>query len=411
VVQRAMIRALFGQIDIRGKIPVQIRGVARIGDGIQLAANPMRLVAAPMPVNARLKPAFDILKRATEERAFPGGVLAVGHRGELVLHPFGKLTYDKNAAEAESETIYDVASLTKPIVTTSAVMLLAAEGLLDIRAPISRYLSDWGKGPNGELREKATVRDLLLHTSGLPAHREFYKTAKNTPDVLKRVCAEPLTAEPGARIEYSDLGFMLLGEIVERLTGKGLDQFARGRIFAPLEMKHSCFDPPRNLRMQTAPTQNDTAFRKRQFRGEVDDANAFAMGGVAGHAGLFSTAEDLSIFAQMMLNGGVYAHLRIFPRGIVNEFTARVNVGNSARALGWDVPTENSSSGRYFSQQSYGHNGFTGTSIWIDPKKGLFVILLTNRVHPFAANDKIREVRPALHNAVVEGLELATERN
>ncbi len=410
VVQRAMIRALFGQIDIRGEMPVHIPGVAKLGDSVRLAANPMQLVAAPMAVKALLKPAFHILKRAVQEGAFPGGVLAVGYRGEVVVHAFGKLTYDKKAPTVSNDTIYDLASLTKPIVTTSAAMLVAAEGLLDIHAPVSRYMNEWRNGPDVKLREKVTIRDLLLHTSGLPAHREFYRTTKGLRDVLRRVCAEPLTAEPGTRIEYSDLGFMLLGEIVERLTGEALEQFARERILGPLEMKHSCFNPPRRLRPQIAPTEDDATFRKRQLQGEVDDANAFAMGGVTGHAGLFSTAGDLSIFAQTILNGGIYAHQRIFPHEIVSEFTTRVSVGNSARALGWDVPTESSSSGRYFSSQSYGHNGFTGTSIWVDPKKDLFVILLTNRVYPSATNDKIREVRPALHNAVIEALGLATER-
>ncbi|HEV2288707.1 MAG TPA: glycoside hydrolase family 3 N-terminal domain-containing protein [Candidatus Acidoferrales bacterium] len=409
VVQRAMVRAMFGQIDIRGKVPVRIPGVAKPGDGMELAANPMRLECAGAAIDTQLKPAFDILKRATEERAFPGGVLAVGHQGKLLVHPFGKLTYDKKAAKVSTQTVYDLASLTKPVVTTSAVMVLTAKGLLDIHAPISRYLNEWRNGPDVKLREKVTVRDLLLHTSGLPAHREFYRTAKGSQDVLKLVCMEPLIAEPGTRIEYSDLGFMLLGKIVERISGKTLDQLANERIFTPLGMEHSWFSPPRNLRLQIAPTEDDAAFRKRHLRGEVDDANAFAMGGVAGHAGLFSTAQDLSIFAQMMLNGGVYAHRRVFPRAIASEFTRRVHVGNSARALGWDVPTENSSSGLYFSPQSYGHNGFTGTSIWIDPQKELFVILLTNRVHPFASNDKIREVRPALHNAVLEALVLAAK--
>ncbi|HXT74438.1 MAG TPA: serine hydrolase, partial [Candidatus Angelobacter sp.] len=163
------------------------------------------------------------------------------------------------------------------------------------------------------------------------------------------------------------------------------------------------------LRAQIAPTENDTAFRKRQLQGEVDDGNAFAMGGIAGHAGMFSTAQDISVFAQMMLNGGMYAQERIFTRAMIDQFTERVNVGDSARALGWDVPTENSSSGHYMSQRAYGHNGFTGTSMWIDPEKGLFVILLTNRVYPSTANDKIRQVRPALHDAIIEGLGLSPQ--
>jgi len=410
VVQRAMVRAIFGQIAIGGKLPVNVPGVAKLGAGMRVAANPMKLVAAPDALNARLKPAFDLLDRAVKDHAFPGGVLGVGWHGQLVEHAFGRLTYDKKSPAVRDATIYDVASLTKPIVTASAIMVLVAQGRVDLDAPVSRYLPDWVKGPgadgNSGWRKKVTVRELLLHTSGLRAHREFYKNAKGKGAILEHVHAEPLVAEPGTKVEYSDLGFMLLGEIVERLTGETLDEFAREKIFAPLGMNHSYFNPPRSVRAQVAPTENDTAFRKKQLHGEVDDANAFAMGGIAGHAGMFSTAQDISVFAQMMLNGGMYAQKRIFSRAIVDQFTARVNVGDSARALGWDVPTGNSSSGHYLSQQAYGHNGFTGTSVWIDSEKDLFVILLTNRVYPTAANDKIRQVRPALHDATIEALGL-----
>ena len=413
VVQRAMVRAIFGQIAIGGTLPVSVPGVAKLGDGLRVAANPMKLASAPAMFAAKLKPAFDLLDRAVADHAFPGGVLAVGQNGQLLMHAFGRLTYDAKAPAVRDTTIYDLASLTKPIVTTSAIMMLVAEGQVDLDAPVSRYLPGWLAGPNASQqqnwRQKVTVRELLLHTSGLPGHREFYKDAKGADKIPQRVHAEPLVAAPGTKVEYSDLGFMLLGEIVERLTGQTLDQFARERIFAPLGMDHSYFNPPRSLRAQIAPTENDTTFRKRQLYGEVDDANAFAMGGITGHAGMFSTAQNISVFAQMMLNGGMYAQRRIFSRAIVDQFTARVPVGDSARALGWDVPTENSSSGRYLSQRAYGHNGFTGTSIWIDPDKGLFVVLLTNRVYPSAANDKIRQVRPALHDAIVEALGLADQ--
>ena len=414
VVQRAMVRAIFGRIAIGGKLPVSVPGVAKLGDGIRVAANSLELETAPDALSAKLKPAFDLLEHAVKDHAFPGGVLAVGWNGQLVEHAFGRLTYDAKSPKVRDATIYDVASLTKPIVTTSAIMMLVAEGRVDLDAPLSRYLPDWTSGANAsqqaDWRKKVTVRELLLHTSGLPAHREFYKNTKDHNEILKRAHAEPLVAEPGTKVEYSDLGFMLLGEIVERLTGETLDEFAHEEIFAPLGMSHSYFNPPRSLRAQIAPTEKESMFRKRQLQGEVDDANAFAMGGVAGHAGLFSTAQDISVFAQMMLNGGMYAQERLFTRAMVDQFTKRVNVGDSARTLGWDVPTDNSSSGHYMSQRAYGHNGFTGTSMWIDPEKGLFVILLTNRVYPSAANNEIRRVRPALHDAIIAGLDLSPQR-
>ncbi len=407
VVQRAMARSIFGQTAIGGQLPVSVPGVAKLGDGLRVAANPMVLAPAPAAIATKLKPAFTILDRAVSDGAFPGGVLAVGLHNQLVVHPFGRLSYAAKSAAVNADTIYDVASLTKPIVTATAIMLLAADNQVDLDVPVSRYLPHQQAGPNPEWVQKITIRELLLHTSGLPAHREFYNDASSPAEVRKQLYAEHLVSAPGTKIEYSDLGFILLGDIVERLTGESLDRYARENIFDLLGMENSYFNPPRALRAQIAPAQNDNAFRKRQLQGEVDDANAFAMGGVAGHAGLFSTASDVAAFAQMMLNGGIYAQERILPRAIVTQFTQRVSVGDSARALGWDVPTGDSSSGHYFSPQGYGHNGFTGTSVWIDPQKDLFVILLTNRVNPSATNDKIRQVRPALHDAILEGLGLS----
>lgn len=410
VVQRAIARAIFGQIAIGGKIPVSVPSVAKLGDGLRVSANPMTLNLAPAEMTAQLRPAFDLLDRAVAEHAFPGGVLAIGQHDNLLIHSFGRLTYDTKSAAVNADTIYDAASLTKPIVTTAAIMVLVSQGLMDVDAPVSRYLPDWLSGPNPAWRKKVTVSDLLLHDSGLPAHRDCYKTAKNSREMLKEIYAEPLVSEPGTKVEYSDLGFMLLGEIVQRLTGKTLAEFAREEIFSPLGMNHSLFNPPRNLRAHIAPTEDDTVFRKRQLQGEVDDSNAYAMGGIAGHAGLFTTAGDVAIFARMMLNGGIYAHQRIFPRSVVEEFTQREDFGDTARTLGWDVPTKNSSSGQYFSPRTYGHNGFTGTSFWIDPDKDIFVILLTNRVYPSAANEKIKQVRPALHDAVLSALGFASGR-
>jgi CubicO group peptidase (beta-lactamase class C family) len=174
-------------------------------------------------------------------------------------------------------------------------------------------------------------------------------------------------------------------------------------------MDNTSFNPPKNLRSRIAPTENDVSYRKRLLQGEVDDENAWAMGGIAGHAGLFSTASDIAAFAQMLLNGGIYGHYRMLRLSTIRQFTARENVGNSARALGWDVPAPPSSSGEFFSSKSFGHLGFTGTSLWIDPERQLFVVLLTNRVNPTRANEKIRQVRPALHDAVFRALGLVRE--
>ena len=414
IVQRAAARALFGQVAIGGHLPVSVPGAApnglKIGDGLAVAANPMKLRAAGPSAEARLKPAFELLDRAVRDRAFPGGVLAVGYRGELTLHAFGKQTYEAKAPAVQPDTIYDAASLTKPVVTTTLIAMLVQAGRLQLDAPVAMYLPEWAAGPNPEWRRKVTLRHLLTHTSGLPAHEDYFQTAKDKHDVLARIFAEPLVYDPGAKSEYSDVGFILLGEIVERVTGKTLDTLARERIFAPLGMRNSMFNPAKSVGAGIAPTENDMAFRKHLVRGEVHDENAWAMGGVAGHAGLFSTAADLAAFCQMLLNGGIYAHQRILRRGVIEQFTARESLAAGTRALGWSVPTEGSSSGRYFSSHSYGHTGFTGTSIWVDPERELFVIVLTNRIHPTRENEKIQQVRPALHNAVVEALGLVPER-
>jgi beta-N-acetylhexosaminidase len=410
VSQRAVARALFGQTAIGGKIPVTVPGTVDRGEGLRVPANPMTLQTAPAEMFGKLKPAYALLDQAVTDGAFPGGVLAVGWNDQLAVYPFGKLSAGAKAASVSADTMYDVASLTKPIVTTTSMMMLAQRKDVDLDTPVEVYLpafaSAAGKDPNPAWRARVTVRMLLLHDSGLPAHVDFYKKAKGKQSVLAAVMAEPLVREPGTQMEYSDLGFILLGEIVEQLTGVTLDEFARRDIFSPLGMKSSLFNPPRSLRAQIAPTEQDDTYRKRLIQGEVHDENAWAMGGVAGHAGLFSTAGDVAAFAQMMLNGGIYEHHRLLALSTINTFTSRTTIGSSARALGWDVPEDPSSSGRYFSARSYGHTGFTGTSLWIDPERKLFVVLLTNRVNPTRANDKIRQVRPALHDAIMQALGL-----
>ncbi len=343
VAQHAAARAIFGETAIAGAIPVTVPGIVKRGDGLHVPASPMTLQTAPASISGRLKPAYDLLRRAVSTGAFPGGILAVGWNNQLAIHPFGKFTRDAKARAVTSETIYDVASLTKPIVTTTAVMKLVERNELDLDAPIARYLPEFAAAaksdPDPSWRERVTVRMLLLHDSGLPAHEDYFKIAKGRDAILARVMSTPLIQEPGTKIEYSDLGFILLGEIVSRITGTvSRRDFAQREIFAPLGMRDSSFNPSRSLRARIAPTEHDAAFRKRLIVGEVHDENAWAMGGVSGHAGLFSTASDIAVFAQMLLNGGVYAHHRILARATIQHFTARQTIGDSARALGWDVP-------------------------------------------------------------------------
>ncbi len=413
VSQRAAVRALFGQVATEGKIPVTVPGTLKRDDGIRLAANSMTLQAAPPDMAARLKPAFDVMDRAIADGAIPGGVLAVGLRDQLIVRPFGKLTRDAKSPSVTANTLYDMASLTKVIVTTTSIMMLTQQKRLDLDTPVVRYLPEWAAAatldPDPAWRARVTIRNLLLHDSGLPAHRDFYKVAKGHDAVLARVLAEPLVRQPGTQVEYSDLGFIMLGEIVQRLTGLTLDEYAKQHIFLPLGMNASLFNPPRKAWPTIAPTEIDLDFRKHLMQGEVHDENAWALGGVSGHAGLFSTAGDTAIFAQMILNGGIYAHHRLLARSTIQEFTAREAIGDAARTLGWDVVTQPSSSGHYFSPGSFGHTGFTGTSLWIDPERGLFVVLLTNRVNPTRSNEQIRQLRPAVHDAVLQALGQANQ--
>ena len=413
VAQISVARALFGEIPVRGRLPVTIPGVdLKAGYGMQVPANPMTLQPMDVRGEALLKPAFDVIQKAIGDRAFPGATLAVGYRGKLSVHAFGNLKYDAKSPDANADTMYDIASLTKVVVTTTLVEKLVEGDFpspLNLDAPIERYLPEWSKGPQPEWRHKVTVRHLMTHTSGLPPFKEYWRTSTSKQETLARIFAEPLEYEPGTKVVYSDLGIILMADIIQRLTGKPLDVLANENIFGPLGMRHSMYNPPKAIWPEIGPTEFDSQLRHRLVQGEVHDENAFAIGGVSGHAGVFSTAPDLAAFCQMLLNGGVYAHQRILKRATIVEFTVPQPLAQNTRTLGWVVPTEGSSSGHFFSSHSYGHTGFTGTTIWIDPDRQLFVVLLTNRVHPTRENHKIAEVRPAVHDAVMQALGLAVE--
>ena len=412
VAQISAARALFGQIPVRGHLPVTVPGVnMKAGFGIELPANPMTVQSMETQGEAQLQPAYDVIEKAIADKGFTGATLAVGYRGKLAVRSFGKLSYEAKAAATARTTMYDIASLTKVVATTTLVAKLAEGDFavpLDLDAKIERYLPEWASGPNAEWRHRVTVRHLLTHTSGLPPFKEYWRTSKNKQDTLTKIFAEPLDYEPGTKEVYSDLGIILMAEITERLTGRKLDDLARNYIFSLLGMQNTMYRPPKKLWPQIAPTEIDNNLRHRLVQGEVHDENAFAIGGVSGHAGLFSTAPDLAAFCQMLLNGGVYAHQRILRRATIAQFTTPQQLSGGTRTLGWAVPTEGGSSGHYFSAHSFGHTGFTGTSIWIDPDRQLFVVLLTNRVHPTRENTKIQKARPALHDAVIQALGLAT---
>jgi CubicO group peptidase (beta-lactamase class C family) len=410
VTERAAIRALFGQVAIAGKLPVTIPNSAARNAGLERPAYSMELIALDNdgPARATVR---QVMEEGVASQVFPGGVVAVGHEGRLVaLEPAGRFTYQENAPAVEAGTIYDLASLTKVVATTTAAMILYERNLLLLDAPVVRYVPEFASGDPAGMKPRVLVRHLLAHSSGLPGYVRFFLEVDSRAALLDRIYATPLEFEPGTRSVYSDLGMILLGEIIERVSGQRLDSFLAENVFRPLGMTDTRFTPPASLRARIAPTEDDRDFRHRLVHGEVHDENAWVLGGVAGHAGLFSTARDLASFCQMLLNGGIYAHRRIVRRDTIALFTAREPVPDSTRALGWDTPSPNSSGGRYLSTRAFGHTGFTGTSIWIDPEKQLFIIALTNRVHPTRENEKIRDFRPRLHETVMETLGLAPPR-
>jgi CubicO group peptidase (beta-lactamase class C family) len=361
-----------------------------------------------------LEAADAVVQAGVASRAFPGGVLAVGHDGALAhLRAFGRLAYDAGAAEVATDTLYDLASLTKVVVTTTLSMILVDEGKLDLDARVHAFFPAF----SGPAKERVTLRQLLSHSGGLQWWAPLYREVAGKEACLERIVAMDLICDPGTKSVYSDLGIVLLGDVLERLGGAPLERMARERVLEPLAMTDAQYRPPAALLPRIAPTEDDP-WRGRVVRGEVHDENAFALGGVAPHAGLFGTAPGLSHLAQMLLDGGTFGGRRIVSRATVELFTERAGVPASSRALGWDTPTDESgqrsstpgqpgysSAGSLLSPRSFGHTGFTGTSMWIDPEHALYVILLTNRVHPTRDNERIRAVRAQVADAVVRALE------
>ncbi len=409
---RALARALFGEIGFPGKLPVTLSAEYPRDHGLPLEPRRMKLESVRKGEEAGfsqdgLDRVQDVVSRAIENGTAPGAVVLVARGGKIVLErAFGRMTYEKDAPKVALDTLYDIASLTKVVVTTTLAMILHERGLLDLESPLARYVPEF----RGEGKDQVLVKDLLAHSGGLLWWTDLFRRFEGkAPEEAKRgylsaIYEMPLDYPPRSKMVYSDLGILLLGEILERVTGRDLADLAEAEILGPLGMRDALYRPPASLRSRIAPTEVDS-WRGRLVHGEVHDENAFGLGGVAPHAGLFSTARSLGAFAQMMLNGGAYGGRRLLRPQTIALFTRRANlVPGSSRALGWDTPSDPSSAGVLFSASSYGHTGFTGTSLWIDPERDLFAILLTNRVHPTRENPKIAELRPAFHDAVMEAI-------
>ena len=363
------------------------------------------LVPAP-PIAVGLDPELparldSIVRVGLEQGAAPGAALAVGRFGRLVhLKSYGAIDYTSGAPTADPTTIYDLASLTKVVATTTAAMILEEEGKLDLSRTVQSYL------PEFDAPDKApiTVRMLLTHRGGLEAFAPLWKDTKGRTEYLTQINTRPLRGAPGTLVVYSDWDFVLMGLIIERIAGTTLDAFTAARVFAPLGMSSTRFTPDTTdaaLMRRVVYTALDTL--RGQLHGSVHDPNAWALGGVAGHAGLFGSARDLAVFAQMLLNGGTYAGTRILKPTTVARWTTSQDPASS-RALGWDSPSAVSSAGRYFSPRSFGHTGYTGTSMWIDPERGLFVVLLMNRVNSRGEATRHVQLRRDVADAVQSSL-------
>ena len=348
-----------------------------------------------------MAPAFagarEILLRAVAERAFPAAVVEVGRANDLLWREaFGRLSFDDDARDTRDDTIFDLASLTKVLATSSIALRQIERGSIGLDDPVSAHLAAW----NEASRQAVTIRDLLSHCSGLPAHAPLFLAHRGRSEFEAAICATPLEYAPRSRSIYSDLGFMLLGFVLEATAPLPV-QFDAMRVQMG-NIQDLQFNPPASWKPRTAPTREDHARGRRVA--EVDDDNAWALGGVAGHAGLFGTAASVGEFARHVLQ--VLDHRTgAFGRDTLLTFISRrADVPRSSRALGWDTMLPTSSCGTRMSPRAFGHTGFTGTTLWIDPDREVYVVLLTNRVHSTADNDAIVRVRPALHDAVIEEL-------
>lgn len=374
---------------------------------------------SPVAPSGDLAPSHDwsrvtaVIDSAIREGVMPGAVLGVSVGGRRMTYGSGRLG-NSHPARPDSTTLYDLASLTKVIGLTTAVMIAVERGQLNLDAPVQRFVPAF----RGEYKNRVTIRHLLTHTAGLPAWRPLFRETASRREALALADATPLDTLPGSATVYSDIGAIVLTQAVEFAWGMRIDTILGQVVFPALEMPHTRYLPPADSRPRIAPTENDP-WRGRMLWGEVHDENAARLEGVSGHAGLFSTAGDLLTFGEWFLAGVAEDEkdarcksdrpaglpLLACARPLLHEFTRRqLLVPGSSRALGWDTPNGTNSAGTLLSPSSFGHTGFTGTSIWIDPARDLVLVLLTNRVHPSREQSRIGPIRRAVSDAVVRAL-------
>ena len=355
--------------------------------------------------------ATSVLADAIAQRVFPGAAFGVLYHGErLVIESMGSFTYQSDSPRVQPDTIFDMASVSKAMATTAMAMLLWERGLLNLDEPVGRRIPafvaiDCDAGSLSGLKRQITARMLLAHCSSLPAYAPLYRRCRTASELLEACLHMPLGTVPGTQAVYSDIGFIILGHLLETIAGEKLDSFCRREVFAPLRMNSTYYCPPSELKPVIPPTADADNFRHRVLQGEVHDGNCWMLDGVSGHAGVFSNVADILCLADCLLHRG----FNVFRPETVSLFTARQKMPSSSGwALGWDTPTAPSSSGKFFSAHSVGHLGYTGTSLWIDFEKDLAVVLLTNRTYPghpdAVASEKIKAIRPQFHDALMQEL-------
>lgn len=403
---RQTVPALFGAANVSGVLPADIPGHFSIGDGIKMDQSRVRL-GSPEDAGisgVKLMEVDSIMQNAVNDSVFPGGVVGVLKDGVMVWNNgYGYYDYSKTKAVSES-TVYDLASVTKIMATTTAVMKLIDEGKLRLNDRVSTFIPEFKEGEKSSI----TIEHLLLHTSGLPAFKVYVDKYRTRGEILRAIKNEPLEAEPGSAYTYSDLGFILLAEIVEKVSNERLDRYIRRSVFYPMGMSSAHFNPKQLgswMSNRVPPTEIDDIYNRGVVKADVHDERAFFMGGVAGHAGLFATSADIAAYAQMLLNGGEYAGRRYLSEEIIEQFTTRQSAFNN-RGYGFDRKSDGfSSAGSLTGPNTFGHLGFTGTSLWIDPDQNLAIIILTNRTYPDRALGRgISRVRAEIADAVMKSL-------
>ena len=400
---RSASNALFGRINISGKLPVTLNHRYKIGDGLEI-----KRMSSIFKKNKNVNFANTkkIIYKAINDSIFPGAQVFISKGDNILLSQgFGKISDKKNAKDVTESTIYDLASLTKILSTTPVIMKLIEKNKLDLDFPLKDFYSEYDTHD----KRNITIRHLLTHSSGLTDHVSYYETpGMNRGAIIDDIVNQDLDYKPDSKTKYSDLGMILLLDIIERVSGSKLDKLSSKYFYSSLGMHNTMFNPSDSFLGKIAPTEMDFHFRNKLLQGIVHDENAYILGGVSGHAGLFSNASNIGVFCKMLLDGGYYLGTRYFNVKTINAFTTRKNIPEkSDRALGWDTPSKiGSTAGDYFSDGSYGHLGFTGTSVWSDPENDIIVVLLTNRVYPVRNKKNIRKkmynFRRNFHNEVMK---------